>query len=188
MKKWLNEKPLVEKLLFTIKPKYVCEYITHENITALVPNSSVPTKQLWGHSSEANIVIFVQRRTYPASLSHAVCKVYLSRVVLVNKQKVQNVHILPDYLMQTKAQSVKRIYPEKSTVNTLPAFNSRAYIFLSCAQAAEYHILPETDYAQHCPEACVLQNRAYPALSVSHSGLKWGVRWGVSQIWPKTQF
>ena len=21
-----------------------------------------------------------------------------------------------------------------------------------------------------------------------HSGLKWGVRWGVSQIWPKTQF
>ena len=24
--------------------------------------------------------------------------------------------------------------------------------------------------------------------SPSHSGLKWGVRWGVSQIWPKSQF
>ena len=75
---------------------------------ALVPNSSLLTKQMCRHS-EANSVIFVQRRTYPASLSNAVCKVYLSRVVRVKKQKVQNISCLTDCPMQTKPQSVKRI-------------------------------------------------------------------------------
>ena len=148
--------------------------MTHKNITALVPNSSLPTKQLWGHSSEANSVIFVQRRTYPASLSHAVCKVYLSRVVLVKAKSTECTYILPDYLMQTKAQSVKRIYPEKSTVNTLPAFNSRAYIFLSCAQAAEYDILPETDYTQHKPVFYRIE-RILPCLCLADTDTVWSL-------------